>query len=618
VKKRPQVLIVGNPNVGKSLLFNRLTGLKHKVANFPGVTVEVLSGAGEGNLSHIDFVDYPGLYSFRSMSRDEEVAIDNLRAALASERFDLALCVVDSTRLERGLSLALHLKKILAASGTRLILVANMIDEVIRSRELLDAEGLSREMGLPVIPLSARQGAGFDRLREALVSGIESHSHLPPIEAAGVQQEYFQFHPEIAQEAAQLSKKFGPRSDVILKSHNRLDRVFLSGTWGGLIFAATMILLFQAIFSWSAPLMDGLENLVKVTGSQVSQWFPAGTGQDFIRDALFGGVGSFLVFVPQIFILFIIIGFLEDSGYLARAAIISHRPLSFFGLSGRSFVPMLSGFACAIPAIMASRAVDSPKKRFLTIFIIPLMTCSARLPVYGLLIAALVPARTALGGLIGLQGLVFFFLYIFGLLLALVVSGFLSRTTAKGMSDSPFVIELPPYRWPAVRPILVNAIGKAYSFVKKAGGVIFAVTVLIWILGYFPGGEGHLDTSYLGRLGRWIEPVVRPMGLDWKFGVAILTSFLAREVFVGTLGTLYGIQSAEEHVSSIIESLRNSGLTLASAMALLVFYAVALQCASTVAVIRKETQSTRTAIGAFVFYSLLAYTLGVITFKIFS
>ncbi len=616
--KRSQILIIGNPNVGKSLLFNRLTGLKQKVANFPGITVEVLSGAGEGNLSNFDVVDFPGLYSFRAMSRDEEVAIENLKTALSTARYDVVLCVMDSTRLERGLSLALHLKKILSQTQTPIILVSNMIDEVIRSKELLDVEGLSKALDLPVIPVSARNGTGFERMRELI---LEKSAGLAPAVAETprpLDAALFQFQPEIAEHATGLSRRYGPRSDVILKTHNRLDKVFLSGAFGGLIFIATMLLLFQAIFSWSSPLMDGIQTLILSSGNWSASWFAEGPDRDFVNEALFGGVGSFLVFVPQIFILFIIIGFLEDSGYLARAAIISHRPLSLFGLSGRSFVPMLSGFACAIPAIMAARAVDSPKKRFLTILVIPLLTCSARLPVYGLLIAALIPKKTALFGLVGLQGLVFLGLYLFGLLLALIVSGIISQTSAKNYSDTPFIIELPPYRWPSIKPILLSSLGKSFSFVKKAGGVIFVVTVVIWFLGYFPDGSGNLATSYLGRVGHAIEPVFSPMGLNWKFGVAILTSFLAREVFVGTLGTLYGIEAADEHISSLADVLKNSGLTLASGMALLVFYAVALQCASTVAVIHKETRSSKAAIGVLVFYSLLAYVLGVITFNIFA
>ncbi len=613
------VLVIGNPNVGKSLIFNRLTGLRHKVANFPGVTVEVQSGEGLGDLSTVEFVDYPGLYSLRPMSRDEEVAIESLKRSIQSQKFSLALCVLDSTRLERGLSLALHMKRVLDERGIRMLIVSNMIDEVLRSRELLDTQGLSSELGLPVVAVSAKTGAGFDSLKAQIAEQLKQTVSLANRAADDFSEsaaELFSFDEGTACRARDLARRFGPKTDVLLKTHNKLDRVFLSGTFGALIFAAIMLVLFQAIFSWAAPLMDGVESSISYLGQHVSALIPAGTFHDFVKDAIFGGVGSFLVFVPQIFVLFVIIGFLEDSGYLARAAIISHRPLSLFGLSGRSFVPLLSGFACAIPAIMSSRSIDSTRKRLLTIFIVPLTACSARLPVYSLLIAAFIPQKTFMGGLLGFQGFAFFALYAFGMILALLVSAVLSRTWLRKLGDTPFIIELPPYRIPNWKPILLSSANKSWSFIKKAGGVIFAVTVVVWILGYFPQGEGHLETSYLGTLGHWIEPLFEPLGLDWKFGVAILTSFLAREVFVGTLGTLFGIEGADENIAGLADSLVASGITLASGVALLVFYAVALQCASTVAVIKKETQSSTIAIGAFVFYSVLAYVLSLISYRI--
>ena len=340
--------------------------------------------------------------------------------------------------------------------------------------------------------------------------------------------------------------------------------------------------------------------------------------QDFIKDGLLAGIGAFLVFVPQIFILFLIIGALEDSGYLARAAVICHRPLSFFGLSGKSFVPLLSGYACAIPAMMATRTIESPKKRLLTLLIIPLMTCSARLPVYGLLIATFIPAHNILGGLIGLQGFVFFVLYIMGLVVGLLASGLISRMIRKSaIQDAPFIIEMPPYRVPSLRPILKQSFGRTKDFIKRAGGVIFAVSLVIWILGYFPHGSGHLDTSWLGYLGHWIEPIVRPLGLDWKFGIAILTSFLAREVFVGTLGTLYGLEEAKEHMASLGERLHGAGVTMASGIALLVFYALAMQCLATLAVLRKETGSNKIPVLVFIGYTILAYAASFVAYRIF-
>ncbi|MCB0357954.1 MAG: ferrous iron transporter B, partial [Bdellovibrionales bacterium] len=287
-----------------------------------------------------------------------------------------------------------------------------------------------------------------------------------------------------------------------------------------------------------------------------------------------------------------IIGILEDSGYLARAAVICHKPLKLFGLSGKSFIPLLSGHACAIPAIYASRTVASPKRRLLTILAVPLMSCSARLPVYALLISAFIPSTTILGGLVGLQGLAFFALYFLGVVVALLITSALAKTIYKTKNDSPFILEMPSYRWPHWRPLLKRSLVSCRQFITKAGVVIFIVTIIVWIIGYFPNGSGHLDSSWLAALGHVIEPLMKPLGLDWKYGIAILSSFLAREVFVGTLGTLFGIEGAEENISSLVNHIQSSGLELGSGIALLVFYAIALQCVSTLAVLRKEVGST--------------------------
>ena len=376
-----------------------------------------------------------------------------------------------------------------------------------------------------------------------------------------------------------------------------------------------MAFLFQSIFTWATPAMDFVESSVTFLGGLVSSILPDGVLKDFTNDALFGGIGSFLVFVPQIFILTFIIGFLEDSGYLARAVVICHKPLSLVGLSGKSFVPFLSGHACAIPAIFAARTITSPKKRFLTMLTIPLMACSARLPVYALFIAVLIPPVTYLGGFIGLQGLAFFALYVFGIITALFVSTLLSQTIYKKTTDTPFVVELPPYRFPHFATLLRHSLYSAWSFIKKAGGIICLTVVVIWVLGYFP--SQNLETSWLAQIGRWIEPIFQPLGLDWKFSVAILTSFLAREVFVGTLGTLFNIQDAQENVSVLSEQV-GADLTMASGIALLIFYAIALQCVSTVAMLKKEFGSYGMPVFIFFFYGVLAYVLAFAAHQILS
>ena len=360
--------------------------------------------------------------------------------------------------------------------------------------------------------------------------------------------------------------------------------------------------------------MDGIEALVTRVGEAVVAMIPNVVVADFVADALFGGVGAFLVFIPQIFVLTLVIGIMEDSGYLARAALICHRPLRLFGLTGKSFIPLLSGVACAIPAIYAARSVDSPWQRMMTYLAIPLMPCSARLPVYALLIAAFIPADTLLFGLIGWQGFALFLIYVFGMLTALLITGLVSRYSGGEQGEQPFVLEL-LYRLPTAAPILRNAWNRCRHFVTKAGKIILMVTMVIWFLGYFPNGGEDLANSWLGTLGRLVEPVFAPLGLDWRYGVAILTSFLAREVFVGTLGTIFGIEGSEENMVPLVDQIQASGLPLGSGVALLVFFAVALQCVSTVAILAREG-STRLALGMLSGYLLIAYVMALAVFQL--
>lgn len=621
------VLILGNPNSGKSLLFNRLTGLKQKVANFPGVTVEIRSAVADG----IRFHDFPGVYSLEALTPDERVAVDGFRSAIKDPETRLVLCVLDATRLERSLYLLLQILPLARAARCQVIAVVNVIDELLLHASKVDTQALSQELGCPVIGISAKRGTGLDELKSQIASIVkDSPAKLDAASDAAAAFEEIEtsklrsdLHTNLhanKDRARYLAEKFGPQSDVLLKSQNRLDSFFLSSTGGMLVFFLMMLVLFQAIFSWASPLMDGTEALVEWVGNHVAPLATHEWAQDFLKDAVFGGMGSFLVFVPQIFVLFVIIGLLEDSGYLSRAAVILHRPLSFFGLSGRSFVPLLSGHACAIPAIMATRTIESPRKRLLTILATPFMSCSARLPVYGLLISGFVPATTILGGLIGLRGLAFFLLFVLGIVVALIVIGLVDRFTRKSgrLADAPFVVELPPYRLPGLKPILVNALSRAWAFVKNAGFMIFCVTVVVWVLGYFPKGAGHLDESWLGWVGQKIEPLFAPMGMDWKVGVGILTSFLAREVFVGTLGTLYGIEAAEDNMGSLSEKLQAAGMGLPTAAALLVFYCLSMQCVSTLAVMKKETGSWKIPLAVFVGMSVIAYVAAALTYMIFS
>lgn len=611
-----RLLIVGKPNSGKSVLFNRLTGLRQKVSNFPGVTVEVRSGrVGEWVVS-----DFPGIYSLDAVTLDEEVAVAGLKKALGEERVQGVICVLDGTRLERSLALGLQVRELALRQGKGLLFAVNMLDEVTRARGRVDIDGLSRDLGVKVVGISARRGLGLDVLRQEMARLVKRREDFVPAagrEIGGAAGTALQVR------ARELARLHGPRAEVFLKTQNRLDDVFLSSWGGAAIFFLTMAFLFQAIFTWAAPLMDAVESVIGTLGSWVGSLLSDGLVRDFVQDALFAGFGSFLVFVPQIFVLTLIVGILEDSGYLVRAAIICHRPLSWFGLSGRSFVPLLTGHACAIPAVMATRTIESPVRRTLTMLVLPWMACSARLPVYALLIAALVPATPILGGLMGLQGLAFLGLYVLGVVTALGVSAILAPAMLKRQDDAPFVLELPPYRLPHWRPLVGRAFHDAMTFVTKAGGMIFLVTVVVWILGYFPAGSGHLNESWLATFGQAIEPWVAPLGLDWRFGVAILSSFLAREVFVGTLGTLLGIEETgaalgADDAGGLVAGLQSMGLTPAAGVGLLVFYALALQCVATLAVVRKETASWRLPLAMFVGYSALAYVGAWLTYRILS
>lgn len=604
-----KILLIGSPNCGKTLLFNRLTGLQQRVANFPGITVEIASGHLSGH-SDVDLYDYPGTYSLQAISGEERVAVDQFEMALDQHELGLVLCVIDVTRMEKSLYFALQVIRECRAKGKPVLVLANMIDVLDHHKITVDLDALAKEMGAPVIGISARSGKGLDtldtRIREQLSLEVVHSSETREADLL------------LRGTAHQLARKYGPKGDVLLRTQNRLDSFFLHTAFGGIAFFLIMFLLFQSIFTWAAPAMDAVEASLGWMSDRVVPAIGPTLIRDFTADALFSGLGAFLVFVPQIFVLTFVIGLLEDSGYMARAALICHRPLRFFGLTGKSFIPMLSGVACAIPGIYAARSIDSPRRRFLTYMAIPLMPCSARLPVYTLLIAAFIPSQTAFAGLVGYQGLAMFCIYLFGMVCGLLVTAFVSRWSEQTEPDLPFVLEMPAYRLPALVPLLRKSWRRCQHFITKAGGIIIAVTVVVWVLGYFPNGGEALGESWLGQIGQFFEPIFEPLGLDWRYGVAILTSFLAREVFVGTLGVMFGIEGAEENMVPLVSQLQADGLGLASGVALLVFFAVALMCVSTLAVLSREAGSTRMAVRMFVIYSAMAYGLALIAYQVVS
>lgn len=606
-----RVMLVGSPNCGKSLLFNRLTGLRQKVANFPGITIELAQGA-MADIEGVTLVDYPGSYSLRALSADETVAVQQFHTGLEDPEVSHVVCVVDVTRMEKSLYLTLQVIRQARRKGKQVIVAANLMDVLDSHGIELDLAGLSRELAVPVVALSARTGRGMDELVELL------RRSPPPKPSSAAPDIEINDDVLVQKTAHRLAQRFGPRGDMLVRSQNRLDAFFLHSWFGGLAFFAIMYLLFQSIFTGAAPAMDAVESGLAAIAGWLMPLLGPGLAADFTSDAIFSGVGAFLVFVPQIFVLTLIVGLLEDSGYMARAALICHRPLRMFGLTGKSFIPMLSGVACAIPGVYAARAIDSPTKRRLTYMAIPLMPCSARLPVYALLIAVFIPQTTALGGLVGIQGLAMFGLYFFGLTAGLLVTGLASRRAAHRESDVPFILEMPAYRMPALKPLLQRSVHRCKHFVTAAGGVILGVTIVVWILGYFPNGGAELQSSWLAAIGRAIEPVFAPLGLDWRYGVAILTSFLAREVFVGTLGTIFGIEFAEQNMVPLVERVHASGLELASGVALLVFFSIALMCVSTMVILARESGSWRLPAKMFMVYGAAGYLGAVAAYQLLS
>lgn len=604
-----KIILIGSPNSGKSLLFNRLTGMHQRVANYPGITVDVASGVMAA-LPEVVLVDFPGTYSLHAISGEEQVAVNYFSEALEDPDVVQVLCLIDVTRLEKSLYFTLQVIRECERHGKHAVVIANMMDVLEKHKISMDLAGLSAEVQAPVIPVSARSGKGLDAVLEQIKQGLAHGKGLANTTIADVPDAI------LRGTAHKLAHKYGPKGDLLIKSQARLDSFFLHTAFGGIVFFGIMYFMFQSIFTWAAPAMDAIESLVASIAAVVVPLIPNHIAQDFVQDAIFGGIGAFLVFVPQIFVLTFVIGILEDSGYMARAALICHKPLRFFGLTGKSFIPMLSGVACAIPAIYAARSIDSPKKRLLTYIAIPLMPCSARLPVYTLLIAAFIPSTTLFGGLVGLQGVAMFGVYFFGMMCGLIATSVLSRVRAEQYEDLPFVLEMPPYRLPAWQPLIRNSWNRSKHFVTKAGVIILTVTVVIWILGYFPTMGQDLGGSWLGQFGKLVEPVFAPLGLDWRYGVAIMTSFLAREVFVGTLGTMFGIENGDDNVLPLAEQIQANGMSVASGVALLVFFAIALMCVSTMAILSKESRSKTLPLKLFAVYGLSAYLMAILAYNL--
>ena len=698
--------LIGNPNTGKTTLFNALTGLSQRAGNYPGVTVEHKVGTvtldGEGAL---DLIDLPGAYSLAAHSPDEMLAIDVLLGQQQdAPPIDGILAVVDASNLRRNFYLVSQLAEI----DLPLVVALNMGDIAIRRGIRIDAKALSEVLGAPVVPICAHRRQGLDELRRTLadfsadpaparpqrvelpdqlqyataelqaavagpLSSVEAlralvdedgyaerrlltsagdgiADRLRGLRAAGADSlSELESNARYAWIDGLLSRAIDQPSRLESRRSDRADRILAHRLFGTAIFVLVNVLVFEAIYTWSGPLMDGIDALFAACGDRAAALIPPGALQSLVVDGLIAGVGGVLIFLPQIAILFFFIALLEDTGYMARAALLMDRLLTRVGLSGTAFMPLLSSFACAVPGIMATRTIEDRRDRFATILVAPLMSCSARLPVYVLFIGTFVPDRSLLGGIIGLQALTLFAFYCLGALVAIPVAWLLKRTLLKG-DPPPFLLELPSYKTPDLRTVLLRVYHSGRAFVVRAGSLILATTIAMWALAYFPRPadvvehhqvelqavapealdalEKHqaaelVENSYLGQAGHWVAPVVRPLGWDWRIGMAVIASFPAREVIISALGTIYSLGAGEDEGS---ESLRTTLAaatwpdgrpiyTLAVALSIMVFFALCAQCLSTLVVIKKETGSYGWSLLSFGYMTALAYLGALATYQ---
>ncbi len=606
-----RVALVGNPNSGKTALFNALTGSRQKVANYAGVTVE----RKEGHLTTatgrtMNILDLPGTYSLRARSPDEEVTRDAVLGHLVGEvPPDVVICVADATNMRLVLRLVLEMKQV----GRPIVLALNMYDIAQRQGLRIDIDRLSRELGVPIVTTVATRKRGIDELVaavDAMEPGAGADNSWSEPSAAQLRAA----HRE-AERILKLCVRPAERPDTWT---GRIDAVLLHPVAGMVILLSILFLMFQAVFSWATPAMDVIEGGFSALGGLVAQILPEGLLRSFVADGLISGVGSVLVFLPQILVLFFFIILLEDLGYMARAAFLMDKIMGGAGLHGRAFIPLLSSFACAIPGIMAARVIDSRRDRLTTILVAPLMTCSARIPVYTLIIAAFIPNRQV-WGVLSLQGLVMFGLYVSGIVSALLVSMVIRRVFWRGAVE-PFMMELPTYKWPDPKNVAFNLLLRAQIFLKRAGTNILAMMVLIWFLSTFPyapvGAAGPaIDYSFAGMIGHAIEPLLRPIGFNWQMSVALIPGMAAREVAVGALGTVYAVSNADAAPGALITTLAHHW-SVATGLSFLAWYVFAPQCAPTLMVVKRETNHWKWPVIMFAYMFALAYLASFITYRI--
>jgi ferrous iron transport protein B len=710
-----RIALAGNPNSGKTTLFNALTGMHQKVGNYPGVTVEKKEGHFTHRGQHFTLVDLPGTYSLSATSEDERLVRDVLLGVYPNEPLDMVLLVVDASHLERHLYLATQVLDL----GLPVVVALTMNDEARYLGRAVDPEVLSRELGVPVVEVVAPKSHGLAPLREAVTGAVgavptalpwrigdqfllsidelalhigqhrpaplsfrryvalqllleprREHpllalpgvaelvaQHRSKLDASGIRWREAEAKGRYAwiREASKDARAHATGYKPTLS--DRVDAVLMHPVAGLAIFLSIMALMFQSIFSWAAPFMDAIDGAFAWLGSTVSAALPPGPLSSLLADGVIAGVGSVVIFLPQILLLFLFIALLEDSGYMARAAFLMNRHMRRFGLHGRAFIPMLSGFACAIPAIMATRTISDPKDRLITMLVVPLTSCSARLPVYALMIAAAVPPIALAGGFT-VQGAALWGAYVFSLLAAVVMALVFRRTILKGEPQA-FILELPPYRVPSLRTVLVTMWQRGKLFLTQAGTIILAISIVLWFLARFPAqpavvaeyeaqraaaaaalSGAALDAriaeldhseqgallrgSFAGQLGRLIEPTIAPLGFDWKIGIGLIASFAAREVFVSTMAVVYNVGEADETSASLLDSIRgqvnpNTGqplFTTLVAINLMLFFILACQCMSTVAVVKRETNSWRWPLFMVGYMTALAWVVCLVVYQV--
>ncbi|MCG2842652.1 ferrous iron transporter B [Sandaracinobacter sp. RS1-74] len=606
-QRAPLVALVGHPNAGKTSLFNALSGARQKVGNYPGVTVErktaeVLLPSG----AKAELIDLPGAYGLVPRSLDETVTRDTLLGKQPGERLpDAVLLVTDATNLSAHLRLALDVLRL----GIPAVMALNRMDMATRDGLVLDSAELARQLGIPVVETVAVRKRGIASLLECL----EAQLATKPAPVAA-------FAPapprELGREARRITRAVTRIEGERRRATRAADRILLHPVAGPIILAALLFFMFQAVFSWAEAPMGWIEELIAWLQGHVTAWLPEGFVRSFLNDGILAGVGSVIVFLPQILILFTFILILEGSGYMVRAAFLMDRLMASVGLNGSAFIPLLSSFACAIPGIMATRTIPDARDRLTTILIAPLMTCSARLPVYAVIIAAFIPAEK-LWGLVGLQGLVLFILYIAGILGAMAAALFLRRTVTKGPKPT-FLMEMPAYQLPVLRDILVGLWLRAGAFLKRAGTIIMGVTIALWLLASYPAPPADADRpaveySIAGRIGHAIEPLVRPIGFNHEIAMSLLPAMAAREVAVAALATIYSLDADDEDTTGLVDRLRGSW-PLPTALAFLAWFVFAPQCLSTLAVVRRETGGWKWPLFMFGYLMVMAYAAAGVTY----